>query len=92
MDIYVGIIKMVLLMLGMIAGIILFARYAKKFKFPGSQTTGYDIKKAGSVYLGYKKFVAVVEVQGHVLVVGAGEKEMTLLATWKKDEEEADRS
>jgi flagellar biogenesis protein FliO len=93
MDIYVGIIKVFLLMLGMVAAIIFFARYAKKIKFlPGSQNAGYGLKKAGSIYLGYKKFVAVVEVQDRVLVIGAGDKEMSLLTSWKKGEKEEGQS
>jgi flagellar biogenesis protein FliO len=39
-----------------------------------------------TIHLGYKKFISVVEVKDHVLVLGVGEKEMSLLTKWKKEE------
>jgi len=33
----------------------------------------------------YKKFISVVEIKDYVLVIGAGDKEMSLLAKWKKE-------
>ncbi|HVN98177.1 MAG TPA: flagellar biosynthetic protein FliO [Syntrophorhabdaceae bacterium] len=87
-DIYTGIIKVVLVMLGLGAGVILLVRYSGKFKFPAltSQNQGYGLKKAGSLYLGYKKFISVVEVKDYVLVIGGGDKEITLLAKWKNED------
>ena len=86
MDMYLGIIKVILIMAGMIAGIYLLKRYAAKMnlRFGAKSTSGYDLKKVDTIYLGYKKFISVVEVKDHVLVIGAGEKEMSLLARWKK--------
>ncbi len=90
MDIYLSIIKVFLFMLGIAAVIIFTARYAGKLKLPlGTQDGGYGLKKMGSIYLGYRKFVTVVEVKDHVLVIGAGDKEIALLAQWKKEEEQA---
>jgi len=87
-DVYVGIIKVVLIMLGIIAGIIVFTRYAGKSKFLSlrSQDQSYGLKKVGSMYLGYKKFISVVEVKDYVLVIGGGDKEISLLAKWKKED------
>jgi flagellar biogenesis protein FliO len=85
MDIYLSIIKVVLILFGMVAGMVLLYRYAGKLKLnlrPGQSE--YKLSKPGSIYLGYKKFISVVEVNEHVFVVGVGEKEMTLLAKWKK--------
>jgi flagellar biogenesis protein FliO len=85
MDIYLSIIKVVLILFGIVAGIVLLYRYAGKLKLnlrPGQSE--YKLNKSGSIYLGYKKFISVVEVNEHVFVVGVGDKEMTLLAKWKK--------
>lgn len=91
MDMYLGIIKVILIMAGMIAGIYLLSRYATKmnFKFGTKNSSGYGLKKVDTIYLGYKKFISVVEVKDHVLVIGAGEKEMSLLARWKKQGDKA---
>lgn len=87
MDVYTGIVKVVLLMLGIIAAIILLSRYSGKLKFPlRPQNSQYGLKKVDSLYLGYKKFISVVEVKDYVLVVASGDKEMSLLAKWKKED------
>ena len=85
MDVYLSIIKVILILSGIVAGMLLLYRYAGKLKLnlrPGQSE--YKLNKAGSIYLGYKKFITVVEVNEHVFVVGVGDKEMTLLAKWKK--------
>jgi flagellar biogenesis protein FliO len=85
MDVYLSIIKVILILLGIVAGMLLLYRYAGKLKLnlrPGQSE--YKLNKPGSIYLGYKKFITVVEVNEHVFVVGVGDKEMTLLAKWKK--------
>lgn len=88
-DIYMGIVKIIFIMLGIIAGIVLLARYAGKFKLPfRADEQNYGMKKVGSLYLGYKKFVSVVEIKDHVLVIGGGDKELSLLAKWKKEDKE----
>ncbi len=84
---YVGMLKVVLVMLGIVAGIYALSRYSGKLKFrlrPADE--GRGLKKVDSVYLGYKKFVSVVEVKDYVLVIGAGDKEISLLAKWKKED------
>jgi flagellar biogenesis protein FliO len=86
-DVYIGIIKVLFIMLGIVAGIVLLSRYARKFKIPfRSEEQNYGLKKVGSLYLGYKKFVSVIEVRDHVLVIGGGDKELSLLAKWKKED------
>jgi hypothetical protein len=39
-----------------------------------------------TVHLGYKKFVSVLEIRDRVLVIGVGEKEMSLLTEWRNEE------
>jgi flagellar biogenesis protein FliO len=87
-EVYAGIVKVILIMLGIVAGIIVLTRYSGKFKFPllRSQEQNYGLKKVGSMYLGYKKFISVVEVKDYVLVIGGGDKEISLLAKWKKED------
>lgn len=90
MDIYISVIKVTFILLGIVSGIALLYRYAGKFKLnlrPGKSE--YNLKKQDSIYLGYKKYVSVIEVNEHVLVIGVGEKDLTLLAKWKKAEKGA---
>lgn len=88
-DVYTGIIKMIFILLGIVAGIVFFARYSGKFKLPfRADEQNYGMKKIGSLYLGYKKFVSVVEINDHVLVIGGGDKEVSLLAKWKKEDKQ----
>lgn len=85
MDTWLNIIKVIFILIGIVSGIVLLYRYAGKLKFnlkPGKPE--YNVKKPVSIYLGYKKYVSVVEVNEHVFVIGVGEKDMTLLAKWKK--------
>jgi len=87
MDTYLSIIKVILILFGIIGGIVLAYRYAGKLKLnlklkPGQSE--YKLNKPASIYLGYKKFISVIEVNEHVFVVGVGEKEMMLLGTWEK--------
>ena len=86
METYLNIVKVIFVMAGMIAAIYLLSRYAGKLnlKFKPKEAAGYGLKKVDTVYLGYKKFISVVEVKDHVLVIGAGEKEISLLARWRK--------
>ena len=79
MDVYTGIVKVILIMLGIIAAIILLSRYAGKFKIPLRQKNShYGLKKVDSLYLGYKKFISVIEVKDYVLVIGLGETKKCL--------------
>jgi flagellar biogenesis protein FliO len=85
MDTYLSLIKVILILFGIVGAIVLLYRYSGKLKLnlkPGQSE--YRLNKPASIYLGYKKSISVVEVNEHVLVVGVGDKEMTLLAKWEK--------
>jgi flagellar biogenesis protein FliO len=85
MDIYINVIKVVFILLGIVSGMVLLYRYAGKFRFNLKPVKSqYNLKKQDSIYLGYKKYVSVVEVNDYVMVIGVGEKDLTLLAKWKK--------
>ncbi|MHB8111448.1 MAG: flagellar biosynthetic protein FliO [Syntrophorhabdaceae bacterium] len=88
METYLGIVKVILIMAGMIAGIYLLSRYAGKmsFKFKPKDAAGYGLRKVDTIYLGSRKFISVIEVRDRVIVIGAGEKEISVLAKWKKEE------
>jgi len=87
MDVYLGIIKVFFILLGMIAVMILLYRYAGRLKLNlKPKDTPYGLKKLDTIHLGYKKFVSVLEVKDYVLVIGVGEKEMSLLTRWKKED------
>lgn len=85
MDMYLSIIKVILMLAGMVAAIVVLYRYSGKLRlgFP-PKGAPYGTKKLDTIHLGYKKFVAVIEVEDHILVVGVGEKEISLLTQWKK--------
>ncbi len=87
-NIYLSAVKMLLVLAAMVFGIIILSRYMGKWRLnPGLKAAGYGLQKVETVNLGYRKFVSVIEVKDHVLVIGVGEKEMALLAEWKKEEE-----
>lgn len=90
-SIFFSTLRMLLVFAAIIAGIIVLYRYSGKLKLgiglksPGK---GSGLQKGDTIHLGYHKFVSVLEIQGRVLVVGVGDKEMSLLASWKKEEKE----
>lgn len=87
MDEYLSIIKVIFILLGIVSGIVLLYRYAGKFRLNlKAEKSGHILKKQDSIYLGYKKYVSIVEVDEYVLVIGVGDKDITLLAKWKKAE------
>ncbi len=87
-NIYVSTIKMFLIVIAMACGIILFYRYSGKLKLR-LPLKNSGLQRAETIHLGYRKFVSVLEIRDHVMVIGVGEKEMTLLASWKKEEDRA---
>jgi flagellar biogenesis protein FliO len=87
MEIYFNIMRVILVLAGIVAGMILLYRYAEKYKLGlKSKDATYGLRKMDTIHLGYKKFISVVEVKDYVLVLGIGEKEMSLLTKWKKEE------
>jgi len=86
-EMVLGTIRVVLVLAGVMAGMLLLYRYSGKLRSKlGPKEKGYGLKKADTIALGYKKFVSVVEVDNRVLVIGVGEKEMSLLTHWTKED------
>jgi len=87
MEGYFDIIRVILVLIGIVAAMIFLYRYGSKYKLHlKPRANDYGLKKMATVPLGYKKFVSVLEIKDYVLVLGVGEKEMSLLAKWKKEE------
>jgi flagellar biogenesis protein FliO len=86
-NIYFSTIKMLLVVVAMVCGIILFFRYSGKLRLK-LPTKSSGLQKVDTIHLGYRKFVSVMEIKDRVLVVGVGEKEISLLASWRKEEEQ----
>lgn len=86
-----NIMRVILVLIGIIAGMVFLYRLADKYKFnfKPKGTTEYSLKKMDTIHLGYKKFISVIEVKDYVLVLGVGEKEMSLLTKWKKEDKVA---
>jgi flagellar biogenesis protein FliO len=87
-NIYVQMIRVILVLAAVVATMFFLYKYAGKFKFNvmKQKETAYSLKKIDTIHLGYKKFVSVVEVKNHVLVIGVGEKDLSLLAQWTKED------
>jgi flagellar biogenesis protein FliO len=85
-NIYLQVIRVVLVLIAMVGCLLIFRRYGSKIKFNlKPRETPYGLKKVDMIHLGYRKFVSVLEVQDRVLVIGMGDKELTLLAQWTKE-------
>jgi flagellar biogenesis protein FliO len=90
-NVYGQIIRVVLALIAIVAFMLILYRYAGKLKFSlnlKQKTTPYSLRKLDMIHLGYKKFVSVVEIKDQILVIGMGEKELSLLARWTKEENE----
>jgi flagellar biogenesis protein FliO len=84
---YVALIRVVVVLAAIVSGMVLLYRYGGKLRLTTKpRTTEYALRKADTIHLGYKKFISVVEVSDRVLVIGVGEKEMSLLTQWQKPE------
>ncbi len=91
-SIYVQMIRVIFILAAIVAVIFFLYRYSGKFKFNmmRQKETAYSLKKIDMIHLGYKKFVSVVEVKNRVLVIGVGEKDLSLLTQWTKEKETGD--
>lgn len=83
-NIYFSTLKMLLALMAIVSGIILLYRYSGKFKLK-LKGSGHGLHKVETIHLGYRKFISVVEVRDRVLVIGVGDKEMSLLADLTKE-------
>jgi len=84
-NIYFSVIKMLLVVVVLGCAVVLFYRYGDKLKLrPASKS--YGLQKVETIHLGYKKSVSVVEIRNRVLVIGVGEKELSLLTEWAREE------
>ncbi|MCX7856695.1 MAG: flagellar biosynthetic protein FliO [Deltaproteobacteria bacterium] len=85
-ELYLGIIKVSLFLLGVTGILIIIKRYGFRLSFnPEKKDEHRGLKKLDTVHLGYRKFVSVLEIKDRILVVGVSEKEICLLTQWKKD-------
>jgi len=86
-DLYFNVLKVFFVLLMMVCGMILLYRFAGKQRlFLKQKDAHYGLRRVDTVYLGYKKFVSLVEVKDHLFVLGVAEKDIVLLAKWKKEE------
>jgi flagellar biogenesis protein FliO len=83
-----NILRVILVLIGIVAGMVFLYRLASNYKFDLIRPKGtlYGLRKMDTLHLGYKKFISVVEVENYVLVLGIGDKEISLLTKWKKEE------
>ncbi len=87
-NIYVQMIRVILVLAAVVATMFFLYKYAGKFKFNmvKQKESANSLKKIDMIHLGYKKFISVVEVNNRVLVIGVGEKDLSLLAQWTKED------
>ncbi|MGD0229885.1 MAG: flagellar biosynthetic protein FliO [Syntrophorhabdales bacterium] len=89
-NIYFSAVKMLFVLAAMVSAALVLHRLIGKGRLNlGSGNRRYGLQKVETIQLGYRKFVSVIEVRNRVLVLGVGEKEMALLAEWKKEEKDA---
>ncbi len=87
-NIYFSVIKMLLVVIGLACAIVLFYRYGGKLKLR-ALPRNYGLQKVETIHLGYRKFVSVLEIKDRVLVIGVGDKEVSLLTEWRNEEKRA---
>lgn len=76
-NIYLQIIRVILVLTAIVAAMFILRRYGGKLKLNlKPNNTPYNLRKTDTIHLGYRKFVTVVEVQDRVLVIGMGEKSL----------------
>jgi flagellar biogenesis protein FliO len=90
-SIYGQIIRVILVLIAIVAAMLAFRRYGGKYKLDlmRQKETPYSLKKLNTIHLGNRKFVSVVEVSDRILIIGIGEKDLTLLTQWTKGEDHA---
>jgi len=89
-SIYGQIVRVILVLIAIIAAMFALRRYGTKYNFNlnlRQKTTRYGLKKLDTIHMGNRKFITVVEVKNRVLVVGIGEKDITLLTQWTEGED-----
>lgn len=82
---YFSVIKMLLVITIFGCAVLAFYKYGNRLKLKPI-AKGYGLHKVETIHLGYKKFLSVVEIRDRVLVIGVGEKEVSLLTEWRKEE------
>jgi flagellar biogenesis protein FliO len=88
-SIYAQIIRVILVLVAIVAAMFILRRYGDKFKLNlKPRQTPYGLRKADTIHLGFRKFVSVVEIKDRVLIIGTGDKEITLLAQWTREEKD----
>jgi flagellar biogenesis protein FliO len=87
-DMFLSTLRVVLVLIGVVAAMFVLRKYLGRYQSGlKSQSAKYGLRKVDTIHLGYKKFLSIVEVRNQVLVIGVGDKEMTLLARWEKEEQ-----
>ncbi len=88
-ELYTGILKVVLFLIGTIGLFAVIKNRGLTFFLGGeNKKENGSLKRLDTVHLGYRKFVSVVEVKDRILVLGVTDKEIRLLAKWRKEEKE----
>jgi flagellar biogenesis protein FliO len=88
---YLTVVKMLLVIVAVAAVAVLFHRYRDKLPNLAAGTAhkkAHGLQKVETVHLGYRKFVSVLEIKNRTLVVGIGDKEISLLAQWENEEKQ----
>jgi flagellar biogenesis protein FliO len=87
-NVYIAFAKVILVLLAMLGTLVVFHRYAGRFKLNLKPRSGDAvIKKGETIHLGYRKFLSVVEVRDRVFLLAVGQDQVSLLHHWKKEEE-----
>jgi len=80
------IVKLVMFFVAFFCGALLLYRYRGRVAhnfFAKNNSMG--LKKRDTLYVGYKKYITLVEFEEYLFLVGVGEKDITILHSWKRD-------
>ena len=84
-NIYLSSLKMLTVLIVIVVAILVLYRYSSKLRL-NIKPRQHGLQKVDTVHLGYRKFVSILEVRGHILVIGVGDKEISLLADLKNED------
>lgn len=86
MDLSIYILKLLLFLLLFLFVLFLFLRYGKRLKFTELKKEKNGLKRIDTLYLGYKRFLSLVEYENRFFLIGVGDKEISLLDSWTREE------
>lgn len=77
-------LRIVLFIVAFFSLLFMLARYGSRLRITEFRKER-ALKKIDMLPLGYKRFLFLVEYEGRLFLIGAGEREISLLSSWQKE-------